>query len=741
MNQYDFIESGYKIFGLYGADSSGFCECGDKDCKAAYKHPRSSNWQHSPHWSDDQLETMEELGQFATGYGVLVDGLLVVDVDARNGGVESFKRLCKDIKVDLLGESGLAVSTGSGQGSMHLYFKHNGEALCQHKNEYPGLDFKSTGFVVGPGSLHKSGNYYDELHGSPEKISAPPSELIALLKKPNIYRAKTTLGVVDVDVKQATDVLSHIPPDADYDTWIRCGMAIHHTFNGDGLHIWDEWSAKGSKYPGFDQIQRHWHSFGKSQTPVQYGTLIHYAEQNGYQQPVMFEYEHNASSEPAIVDLKRPPGLVGEICEWINRTSRYKRENLAVSAALMAVGNIGGLRYIDGRDGMTANMFNFCIAGSSTGKEHIQQCFLECMRAAGMIDAVHGAIKSEQEIIRNLTRHQSAFYSIDELGIVLNKIINSKNASYLDGVIGLMMSAYSKADSFLPVSGDVKESLKAELKNELAACSKAIDENEDKTGAIQARANQITKALDNISNGIEAPFLSMIGYTTPVTFNKLVDFEVSTNGFLSRAMLFDEPETNPKPQKPSREPLPSNLAARLSVLYSMGDTGAFGGRIENYSDKIGIQTESDAESRLDEILQEFWQMAEDAKDYGLEAIPRRGYEICAKVSFILAMDEGLRTIEHVNWAYALAKSDADRKMRLAMSNVQEGADSIAIKIQDLLSNSETGETIGIITNRCRPHKKDDVIKVVNELVSRKLIIEVEDTHKRTKKRILRYTKK
>jgi hypothetical protein len=56
-----------------------------------------SNWTSVPEWSEEQLENSEEAGHFATGYGVLVKGLIVIDVDARNGGVELYAQLVKDL--------------------------------------------------------------------------------------------------------------------------------------------------------------------------------------------------------------------------------------------------------------------------------------------------------------------------------------------------------------------------------------------------------------------------------------------------------------------------------------------------------------------------------------------------------------------------------------------------------------------------------------------------------------------
>ena len=111
MNQNDYVEAGFRVFGVYGAHGD-LCDCGNPSCEALYKHPRISNWQHTPEWSDEQLDVMEETGQFDTGFGVLCTGWLVVDVDARNGGVASYEKLVKAIPA--IAESGFIVATGSG---------------------------------------------------------------------------------------------------------------------------------------------------------------------------------------------------------------------------------------------------------------------------------------------------------------------------------------------------------------------------------------------------------------------------------------------------------------------------------------------------------------------------------------------------------------------------------------------------------------------------------------------------
>jgi hypothetical protein len=66
MHYREFWEAGFQVFGLYGRGRDGKCQCGNPHCpeKSLFKHPRVSNWQHTPHWSDEQMETMEAMDQF-----------------------------------------------------------------------------------------------------------------------------------------------------------------------------------------------------------------------------------------------------------------------------------------------------------------------------------------------------------------------------------------------------------------------------------------------------------------------------------------------------------------------------------------------------------------------------------------------------------------------------------------------------------------------------------------------------
>ena len=598
------------------------------------------------------------------------------------------------------------------------------------------------------GSLHASGNRYTVEYGSVDDIDDAPPALIALLQKPDKHRA-TISGHETIDVSHAdlAEMLSVINPDCDHETWVRCGMAIHHASGGTAFAVWDLWSSQGSKYPGSDTLVKRWHSFGKAANPVTLGTLVHYAESNGWQQSVTFE-----PVEPTVeigldtteINLKRPPGFVGEVAAWIEDQCRRPREHLSVAAALTAIGNIVGLKYSDDINGVTTNLFTFCVAGSGTGKDSILAAMTEIHRAAEIHPATHGAIKSEQEIIRNLVDHQASFYAIDEIGIFLHKIKNAQQkggAPYLDGVIGQLMSAYSKADHFLLLTGDMKKEVRQMLHKELAQIQKQLDDGP--TPQLERRFEDVKNQITKLAHGLEKPFLSLIGFTTNVTFDSLVDFQNATNGFVGRSLLFTERDTAPVRKKRfQRRPMPDAMEYALAQLYC-GDSYDVTAdrRIEFYKDRIKVPTTPGAADLLEEAADAFDAMAYDHKaKTGLEAIALRAYEQVAKVSLILAVPGGIRTEEHVRWAYALIKRDIREKMDLVTANerVKDApGEALQAKIRNLISDDD-GERLGVIVNRLRSYKKADIERCLELMVKAGTVEVMETKHKGNGSIVKRY---
>ena len=86
-------------------------------------------------------------------------GIVVLDVDPKNGGAESLERLKQDA-TDW--PDTMTVLTGSG--GLHFYFAYQAGLRNLNSELGPGLDIKTDrGQVVAPPSIHPNGNRYEWL--------------------------------------------------------------------------------------------------------------------------------------------------------------------------------------------------------------------------------------------------------------------------------------------------------------------------------------------------------------------------------------------------------------------------------------------------------------------------------------------------------------------------------------------------------------------------------------------------
>lgn len=126
----------------------------------AGKHPVEPGWQRSATASPSKISAIWSKYPHAN-LGVRTgSGLMVLDVDPRNGGEDSFYALQE--RYGALPDT-LTVATGGG--GWHYYFRYTHDTVvsCDNRGKLgAGIDIKgSGGFVVGPGSRHASGGRYE----------------------------------------------------------------------------------------------------------------------------------------------------------------------------------------------------------------------------------------------------------------------------------------------------------------------------------------------------------------------------------------------------------------------------------------------------------------------------------------------------------------------------------------------------------------------------------------------------
>jgi hypothetical protein len=670
----DYIAAGFRIITLHKV-VDGECQCGYPDCENQYRHPKAKNYQHSPRWDEEQLRNLERYGFLEQSYGALVDDNLIIDVDPRNGGDVSYKKLCEDIGIDFIEESGFVVSTGGG--GKHIYFHHTpGANLVTNLENYPGIDFKSSGYVIGCGSMHVSGNTYTCDKGFPDELTPAPKKLIDLLTR--VYTATSkasTNGTTSEEEIEA--VLSYIPSDITYEQWVQCGMAIHHETSGTGFDIWDSWSSNGEKYKQKEMYAK-WLSFGKTSSPVTFGTLIHLAEQNGYEQPVTFEPVYADEIVPTVVenitkrkvDLCRPPGLAGTICRLMEGTAYRQIPELYPIAALhlMSLCAVGSYTRFSKR----LNLLSLGIALSAAGKEGPQDTVRTIASKIGLGKSVYGGAGSFKEFILNMVESDGrTLYAVDEIHSLFNSM-KSKQASTYESKMEAEILTMSST-SLYTFRGAEKREFSEKINNQIARVNKRIDEGENN---LSNYLELLEQRLDWVENGFPNPHFSLMGHSTPDNIDFLINKQNIGSGLLGRMLIVRCNEYRARLDLDNMLPPHEVKKLQADIEYQLG-------MIQHHSGELEITEE--AKQTLDDCL-EYYEDDEQRNHLIMGALYARCYEQVLKISALLALDCMQVKKEHVDYAFALVENSiADITYLLGKNDLDHSSHVLK---SDVLANAK-----------------------------------------------------
>lgn len=237
-----YTKRGWAIIPLHSPVATG-CSCGNTTCiKSAGKHPRTRTGLKEASLNEERATEWWTAWPNAN-IGIVtgeISNLLVVDIDPRHGGDQSWELLeAQHGKV-----STVAVITGSG--GRHYYFCHPGRKIGNTSNRLgPGIDTRGDGgYIVAPGSIHKTGKRYEWAPGaSPnETLIAPAPEwlldLIERPKKPD-YSNQRVQELTAIGVRHEDDDL----PAPHVDAILECCAWLRHTRDDAATLSEPEWYA------------------------------------------------------------------------------------------------------------------------------------------------------------------------------------------------------------------------------------------------------------------------------------------------------------------------------------------------------------------------------------------------------------------------------------------------------------------------------------------------------------------
>lgn len=202
MNPSDYLKLGWKLIPLHHARSdgtctcghlrqeNGVCECGDAKCAAKHgagstaKHPRFKNWPALASNNPSDVEMWQEMFPgcnlgIATG---VASGIVVVDVDPKNGGDESLRRF-----VAATGRLPRTPMQRTPSGGFHLVFRAPATPVSNaplNRREYPGIDIRGDGGqIVAAPSRTPTGVYAWERSPLDTELADLPPQVLAELQR------------------------------------------------------------------------------------------------------------------------------------------------------------------------------------------------------------------------------------------------------------------------------------------------------------------------------------------------------------------------------------------------------------------------------------------------------------------------------------------------------------------------------------------------------------------------------
>ena len=147
------------------------------------------------------------------------------------------------------------------------------------------------------------------------------------------------------------------------------------------------------------------------------------------------------------ISVLRPPGLVGEVFDWILSTAPQPQPKFATAAALTVCGALIG-RGVKDYTGQRTNLFTLCVVPSCGGKQHPFSCGQKLITALERKRLLTGEVTSDSALEILLDDFPVRLMFLDEVGDYLGSLKTAGQANpHLKTVVPRLKSLWSSASS------------------------------------------------------------------------------------------------------------------------------------------------------------------------------------------------------------------------------------------------------------------------------------------------------
>ncbi len=241
--------------------------------------------------------------------------------------------------------------------------------------------------------------------------------------------------------------------------------------------------------------------------------------------------------------LLEPPGLVGDVCQWINDTAFRPQPILTLACVIPALGALFGRRFHTPTN-LRTNVYTIGVAPTGAGKQHARDQIKSLFTLANCPGLLGGErLASGQGLLAALDRSPSAIFMLDEFGSTLHEASKPNAAHFHRAIIDILLQLHSSAGSVF-------------------------------LGQEYAKRDKKATKRDDIPN----PNACLYASSTPETFYQALSTQRAVDGFLNRMLVFETDDPRPPRRVPKEiEPPAALLDAVCSARDANSTTTVFGG--------------------------------------------------------------------------------------------------------------------------------------------------------------------
>lgn len=414
-------------------DGKWRCACGNDECKSPAKHPIGALVPGGQNNATTDEETIRawwsRYPQANIAVALAASGLCAVDVDPRNGGLETVELL--EAKFGSL-QSDVMQFTGGG--GWHSVFQLPRDASSLPGRLGPGVDFKINGYIMGDPSLHVSGKRYGWEASSDPREGVVPSPLPDWVRSmasaaPAHHTAGDGVGsryLGPTVVEDLQSALEAVPSD-DRDLWVRFCLALKPC-GQQGWALWDAWSRKSVKYDPVDAA-RVWYT-ARPRGEIGYETIFAVAQEHGWKNPARTQPAAPVAAAPVAdepaaevagqrFDEALPPcpvDAVNRLAAWVEARSDQAHPLVCQAVALSIVSAAAARRYVS-EHGDPASLYLGIIAPAASFGRTAFSAAEDALMLSGLSEMVRGVrISSPQQLFSSLYNAPALYYLADDWG-------------------------------------------------------------------------------------------------------------------------------------------------------------------------------------------------------------------------------------------------------------------------------------------------------------------------------------